>query len=241
MSFRNNFNFVNHFNTDFTVIKIVGSYIVNDEDPNIKYWRIYLAISNMFFPALLNALQILHLFEVSSLTKAVASGYIIAVSCMGSVKSLLIFKNRKEFLELIASMKKDEFMPRNVEQREMALESLGLYRRVKNMVLTVGTMSVMSSMITPIFNYQERRVPLAAWYPFDISPWFIYVLVYIHQCISDFFISYMNVYIVIISAGFTTFAGIQCDFLCNNLVNMKEEEAEDELRKCIEHHKSILR
>lgn len=236
-----NFNFINHYSTDFKIIKIAGGYLVNDESPNIKFWRLYLAISNMFFPVLLNTLQILHLFEVSSLTKAVASGYIIAVCCMGSVKSFLIYKHRKEFLELTASLEKDKFMPRNTEQSRMASESLELYRRVKYMVLIMCTMSVMSSMITPIFNYRERRLPFAAWYPFDITPGGIYVLVYVHQCISDFYISYMNVYTDIISAAFATFVGIQCDFLCHNLVNMKEEEAEDELRKCIEHHKLILR
>lgn len=223
------------------MMTITGGYIVNEENPNIKFWRIYLALSNMFFSVLMNLMQILHLFEVSSLTKAVASGYIIAVCCMSSVKSYLFFKHRKEVLELIAALKKDEFMPRNFEQSDMAIGSLRLYRRVKYMVLTMCTMAVMSSMITPLFSYQERRLPFAAWYPFDITSGFVYVLVYVHQCISDFYISYMNVYTDIIIAGFTTFAGIQCDFLCYNLANMREEDAEDELRECIEHHKLILR
>lgn len=238
---RNKFTFINYYRRDYTIIKIVGGFLLNDETPNKTLWSIYLIISNLFFPVLVNMAQIFHLLEISSIMKIATSGYIIAVCCMGSAKSYLIFKHRKDVLSLISSLKEEKFMPRNHEQSKMAYQSLTVYSRVKYVVLVVCTMSTMSAMLTPLFNYRERRLPFTAWYPIDITPGPIYVLVYLHQCISDFYITYMNVYTDIISAGFMTFAGIQCDFLCNNLVNMKEEEAAEALRECIEHHKLILR
>lgn len=123
----------------------------------------------------------------------------------------------------------------------MARRDLRIFQTVKYCVISVSILSIMGSMITPMFNYEERRLIFATWYPFDTTSAQVYVLVYIHQCISDVYISFMNVYTDVIVTGFTTFAGIQCDFLCYNLCNLDEEELEAGLRECIAYHRSILR
>lgn len=240
MSHKEKFSFINYYQTDFTIIKLSGGYIVNKKSPNKKFWQFYAIMSNIFCCSV-NLAQILHLFELSSIIKLAASGYVIAVSCMGSLKAYFTFTNRNEYLNLINAFQEETFLPKNKYQEKMAKRAIGFYNNVKYKVLVVCTMSVMASMITPLFNYQERRLPFAAWYPFDISPAPLYAFVYIHQCIADCLISCMNLYTDIIVAGFTTFAGIQCDFLCDNLKNLKEHEIEEGLRECIQHHKLILR
>lgn len=241
MSQTNNFNFFKFYSTDFSIIRIFGGYIVEEESTNRKFWVIYLVLSNILFPLIVNMAQIFHLFELTSLIKLVSSGYIIAICCMGSIKSFFIFRNRKEFLKLIIVLKYEKLLPTNLDQYIIVGNALNLYTGIKYILVTICTMSAMASMITPLFNYRERRLPFDAWYPFDLAPAPVYAFVYIHQCISDSFITYMNVYTDILVAAFTTFTGIQCDILCYNLSHLRENDIEEGLRKCIEHHKLILR
>lgn len=233
--------FLEYYNKDFFSIKIFGGFTLIANDPHNKYWMIYLMFVNFFFPLLVNMAQVINLFQLSDLIKLASSGYIVAIACMGSFKSFLLFKNRVQLAELMNLLKNDKFLPKSNVQRMIVRKELGFHKTVKTVLLTICTMSVMASVITPVFNYQDRRLPFAAWYPFDITPMPIYVLVYIHQSITDFYNTYMNVYTDIIIAGFTTFVGIQCDILCDDFINMKTEEGELALKKCIEHHELILR
>lgn len=241
MFYRTKFKFINFYSTDFNIIKMVGGYIIDDENANSKFWFGYACFINIFVSLLGNIVQVLHLFELTSLIKLCESGYLIAVSCMSSIKAYYLFRNRKHFLELISFLKVEKFFPRNEEQELMARGALRIYQRMKYSLLFVCTLSATGAMTTPMFNMQEGRLPFAAWYPFDTTPVPVFVLVYIHQCIAVVYISFINVYTDIIVSGFTTYAGIQCDFLCYNLSNLDEEELETGLRECVEYHRSIVR
>lgn len=238
---KDNHFFTKYYKIDFMVLRCIGGWLINDETSYKLIWKIYLFTVNVLFAFLVNFVQILHLFELSNLMTFASTGYLIAVACMASIKAYYVFMNRKDFLLLIEDMKKNTFLPRNKYQATIAMKAMHSHRNTKYIIALLCTLSVIASIITPIFSYRERRLIFPAWYPFDLSSFPLYVFVYVHQVIADLYISYMNIYVELLIAGFTTFVGIQCDFLCYNLVNLTEDELEIGLRECIYHHKLILR
>lgn len=233
--------FLSYYKTDFKILRFIGAWLICEEMDNKVAWKVYLFTINVVFAFLINFLQILQIFGLSNLMQVTKSGFLIAISMMGSIKAYYIFGNRKEFRFLIDFVQETEFVPKNQKEKDLAEGSLNFHRTVKYVLLIICTAAIFASMAIPIFSNQERKLLFSAWYPFDLAPLPVYILVYLHQIIADFYISYMNVYIDIIVAGFTTFVGIQCDLLCNNLTNMDENRLEVELKKCIHHHKLILR
>lgn len=233
--------FLRYYKTDFKMLRLIGAWLIPEEMENKKYWKLYLFTINVLFTFLVNFLQILQIFEFSNLMQVAKSGFVITISMMGSIKTFYIFKNSKDFLLLIDYLQAEEFLPKNQKEKSLAKESLRFHRTVKNVLLLICTAAIAASMATPIFSYRERKLLFSAWYPFDLAPLPAYILVYLHQTIADFYISYMNVYLDIVVAGFTTFVGIQCDLLCDNLKNMEEDKVDVELKKCIHRHKLILR
>lgn len=233
--------FLRYYKTDFKILRLIGAWLISEDTKNKAAWQFYLLTINVSFALLINLLQILHIFEFSSLVEVTSSGFLITIALMGSIKTYYIFKNKKDFLLLIDYMQEKEFLPKNPKEQALAMESLSFHRKVKYVLLIICTAAIAASMATPIFSYRERKLLFSAWYPFDLAPLPVYILVYVHQTIADFYISYMNVYLDIVVAGFTTFIGIQCDLLCYNLTNMQEDTMEVGLKECIRHHELILR
>lgn len=233
--------FLRYYKTDFKILRLIGAWLICEEIDNKNAWKVYLFIINVLFAFLLNFLQMLQIFGFSNLMQVTKSGFLITISMMGSIKAYYIFRNRREFLLLIDFVQEKEFEPKNQKQKALTKSSLNFHRTMKYVLLIICTVAIVASMATPIFSNEDRKLLFSAWYPFDLAPLPVYILVYLHQIIADFYISYMNVYIDIVVAGFTTFVGIQCDLLCNNLTNIEKNRLGVELRKCIHHHKLILR
>lgn len=222
-------------------LRYMGGWLITKETQNKKIWKIYLFIMNFFFAFAINLLQILHLFELSSLITLASSGYLCAIACLSSVKAYYIFTYKKYFLLLIEYMQEKTFLPNNPEEEALAMKALNLHRKTKIVLALLCTFSIIGSIATPIVGYKERRLIFSAWYPFDLLSTYVYVLVFIHQIVAVLFISYMNIYGDVVVAGFTTFVGIQCDLLCYKLINMSEDRLEIGLRECINHHRLIIR
>lgn len=188
---------------------------------------------------LFNVIQFINLCYTSDSLKSVASsGYVIAVCFMSNIKSFYIFRNRLHFEEIITALKDDGFQPKNSVQLQLIEKALNSYSRVKKFLLITSSISVFSALTTPLFYKKNSQdLPMSAWYPFDISTTFIHTIVYIHQCLSVFYVSYTNIYVDIIFAGLATFITVQCDLLCDNLKNIPKENT---LFQCILHHWKIL-
>lgn len=233
--------FMKYHKNNFIFFRFIGGWILTKETRHKLVWITYLFIVNILCAVLTNLVQLLHLFQLSSLLKLVKSGFLISTSCMGSIKSYYCFRKRDELLLLIEHMQDNAFLPRNKDQEIIAIKSLKIHKRVKYFYVFICTAAIILSMITPIFSYRERRLIFPSWYPFDFTALPVYILVYVHQVIGDFYISYMNVFLDVLFAGFLNFIGIQCDFLCYELKNLREDRLEIGLRECFNSHTKILR
>lgn len=237
----NKFFFMNYYKNDFEIFRLIGGWLIPKETKHKKLWMVYLFTVIVVFGFLVNGVQVLHIFEITNLVEMVTTGFITTIALMGSIKAFFVFKNREDLLLLVNSMKAEIFLPRNRIEEKIALKSLNFHKKVKYVSVVLCTAAILASMLTPIFKYSKGGLIFQAWYPFDITPQPLYVLVFMHQAIADFYLSYMNVYLDLVVAGFTTFVGMQCDILCHKLENMEEYGSDIELNKCIDHHKMILR
>ncbi|XP_074034899.1 odorant receptor 10 [Leptinotarsa decemlineata] len=236
-------DFNDFYSMDFCVLKYLGVWIPHATSG--KYYKIYFVIINFFFCAILNLVQILNLFhQMDNLKKLSACGYVVAIACMANVRSYYFFKNRKELLSLLKFFSDEQFQPQNEHQISLARKSLDFYKKIKKLISTVCTISVISAVSTPVFyTKNELNLPFASWYPFAVSSPPVYQIVYLHQCIAVIYITYVNTYVDIIMAGFTTFIGIQCDLLCDTLYNVTDSQPPEgnvNILSCIAHHKKIL-
>nr|XP_023021527.1 odorant receptor 4-like [Leptinotarsa decemlineata] len=236
-------DFNDFYSMDFCVLKYLGVWIPHATSG--KYYKIYFVIINFFFCAILNLVQILNLFhQMDNLKKLSACGYVVAIACMANVRSYYFFKNRKELLSLLKFFSDEQFQPQNEHQLSLARKSLDFYKKIKKLISTVCTISVISAVSTPVFyTKNELNLPFASWYPFAVSSPPVYQIVYLHQCIAVIYITYVNTYVDIIMAGFTTFIGIQCDLLCDTLYNVSDSQPPEgnvNILSCIAHHKKIL-
>lgn len=240
MAVRNKNFFVDYYKTNFKIFRLVGGWIITKDTKHKKIWTTYLSVV-IALSLSVNLVQLFHLFELSSIRKLAQSGYVIATACMASYKSFYIFKNRKLLLKLIDSLQEPVFLPKDKHEEALAKKPIMLHRKVQYTLILICSISVLGSMITPIFSYQERRLIFQSWYPFELKSPLIYVVIYAQQFLGDCFISYMNIYVDMIASGFTTFVGIQCDILCYNLKELKETELEDGFKNCFNHHILIWR
>lgn len=235
------FKFTDYYKTDLAILRALGAAIIESGNTNKKLWYIYIFVVNFGFTFLGNMTEIIHLFEIESITKLAASGYVISSTLLANIKPLFLFINRKKVLTLIDMLDEHLFLPDSEEQVHIAKQSLRFYRITKITIDTISSISVVACMTSPLIYFHERRLPFPAWYPFDIRPITTFFFIYIHQCITVFYVSFMNVYTDIMFAGMNTFIGIQCDLLCHKLNNIKEERFGEDLINHIKHHKLILR
>lgn len=241
MKSSNNKFFINYYKNDLEIFRYIGGWLIQSDTKHKNLWIGYLFIVTVLFGFFVNCLQILHIFELANLIEVVNAGFITTISVMGSIKAFFVFKNRNKLLFLVNYMEKGIFLPKNKTEENIVMKSLNFHKKIKYTSVILCTAAIISSMMTPIFKYGKGGLIFQAWYPFDLTPQPIYVLVYLHQTIADFYLSYMNVYLDLVVAGFTTFVGMQCDLLCHKLENMGKFRSGPKLRHCIDHHQMILR
>lgn len=94
------------------------------------------------------------------------------------------------------------------------------------------------------FSYGKvtNGLPLAAWYPFETSKSPYYEMVYVHQTISLILNATLTVFTDFVMAGLTTFVGVQCDFICNELMEMDQDSSKyGSINDIVNHHRNILK
>lgn len=107
---------------------------------------------------------------------------------------------------------------------------------------------LVSPIVDSIIN-GTKLLPLVDCYPFPIFVSPTYELMYVYQALVLIWLCWQNYNIDTLITGFLSFAALQCDILCDNLINLKLEGDDDEeikklhekLVACVEHHSRIDR
>lgn len=236
------FDFKKYFEIDILRLKYSGTWAIREgEEMTVSF--VFFMIAASVFCVFFNLFQILNLLVGAESIKDVASnGYVVLIGLMSLVKSFCIFKNRRTLSKVLLSLNDVEFQSRNVGQDKIVSEALQHFRTLKRSLLSMTWTAVISSMATPLFyKKNDNNLPFAAWYPFDISKSPLYELVYACQCVSDIFVSSININVEILVMALMIFIGMQCDLMSHSMMHYeKEKDCRRPVKEYVVYHKKII-
>ncbi|KAJ3635791.1 hypothetical protein MTP99_008670 [Tenebrio molitor] len=158
------------------------------------------------------------------------------------LKMFYLARNIKTFRLLLVTLNSDMFQPTS-EQIKLVLPDLKLWKLMYKLLWCSISVAIVFWSLVPIVDtsFQERQLPFLAWYPFDAKTSPFFEMTYIHQTVSICYITAVNVNLDTLIAAMSMYTGAQLDILSNNLRKLRPEEFEEELTRCVEHHKEIVK
>ncbi|KAG8222144.1 Odorant receptor 1 [Ladona fulva] len=224
-----------------------------------KSWKTTVAIVSHFsmMAALLFQLAgelmdfVIHSHEIDIWTDVAC----MAVFSCSSIVRLVILFYKKDDLYNLMSKWEDQFVrksPFNPARKDV--ERLIFKTKAYILTTTIITMliafhwCVYPIAVAILFPEQSRKLPLRAWYPFDMYASPIYEFIYLMQIIRGVFGTYIAVYWETTLMSFCILTYYEAKKLKEHLRSIatdfkegEEDKIEDYLTKCILHHRTTVR
>ncbi|XP_068910387.1 odorant receptor Or1-like [Tenebrio molitor] len=199
-------------------------------------WAVFAVIFFGFLQTFIETVKIFMNFN--DLEIVTGTGFVNFSEILILLKIFYLTRNNKTFKRLLVTLNSDIFQPSR-EQMSFILPELNSWKSMYNFFCICATATVAFWVFVPLF--QVRQLPFLAWYPFDpkISP--NYEIAYIHQSISVSYIAISNVHVDTLIAAMSMYTGIQLDILNDNLRKLKPEGFEEDLIRCVKHHREVLK
>ncbi|XP_060520308.1 odorant receptor 4-like isoform X6 [Cylas formicarius] len=191
-----------------------------------------------------NSLQVVNLIlHFGNLKRMAELGYIMLICMMGESLSVQSFFSRQSFKDLIHMLSEQLFQPKNAIELAIVEKIFKSFMRIKNSMLFVSGLCMVACCGTASLYRSQRKLPLAAYYPFDVTVSPYYDIVYAHQSLAIIFYAFNNVFGFAISSMFAHFLGLQCDLLCQRVTRIGKNGSDirQEFLECIRHHRLILK
>ncbi|RZC37729.1 7tm 6 domain containing protein [Asbolus verrucosus] len=232
------------------VLKIVGLWPPGDEIYGYTFYTLYEILNVLFLQIGIIVFQTVNLFlNIDDLEVVTGTIFVLLMEMLAPIKSYTIIKNTGMLKQLMATINNDLFQPKNFQQRSLIQPNLKAWKKTVATFwfFTLGWLFFL--MLCPFFDktVNEYRLPFLAWYPYSVKASPQYELSYLHQFISVTTMSMVNVNIDSLIAALNMYIGAQFDILCDNLRNFYDNsrdsptDVEEKLKKCINHHREILK
>ncbi|RZC41719.1 7tm 6 domain containing protein, partial [Asbolus verrucosus] len=238
-----------HFNwkliirMNILMLHSVGLWPKNDEIYKPNLYTFYAMISIVMIMGSHNFFQLMNIFFVYKDLETVAETiFITATDLLISVKMYFFVRNMGILKELMIKLNSGIFQPRNSQQIELVWPRINIWKKTYVVYwLSVGT-TVFVWTIFPFLDnsVKTHRLPFSAWYPYDakISPF--YESTYLYQVIGIWFLTVAAVNMDTLIAALMMYTATQCDILCDDLKNLRENFYEVFIT-CVKHHQDIIR
>lgn len=115
------------------------------------------------------------------------------------------------------------------------------FSRKFNTLRLLATCGVSAAIVTAcVITFESNQyLPMAVWYPFDISYPPFYLLAYVHQVIGLICSAYSSLAAIVITIGFTSFVTLQCKLIGSRTRNLSN--GEKTLKDTIKMHLELLK
>ncbi|KAJ3663339.1 hypothetical protein Zmor_007628 [Zophobas morio] len=237
------FNSKHKIGANLFFLRLVGLWPIGCDSYKFSAYTTHAIISIIIIMGSYNFARVMNLFFIyTDLEELTGSIYLTVTDCLVLVKMYFFVQNIRMLKELIGHLDSDLFIPKNETHINLILNGVKAWRiSYKSFwVMVAGTLSSWS--IVPLFDHDKRRLPLEAWYPYDIKLSPYYEITYICQVVSIWFLATANMNMDSFMAALMMFIGTQCDILCDDLRNLPEkDEFNKKLLDCVTHHKDVLR
>lgn len=190
-----------------------------------------------------NLSQVINVFYVySDLEALTATIFVATTNILALVKRYFFVRNLHVIKRVLITLNK--YHPKSTKQLQLIKASLYRWRIAYLWFSIVVYFNVAMWSLEPLLDnmIKSRRLPFEAWYPFSINQSPNYQIAYCYQFICIWNITIANLNLDTLIFAFMMFISVQCEILCDNLRELKNNELyERKLIRCIKHHKVILR
>jgi hypothetical protein len=224
--------------------KLVGFWPEGDAGYKMNFYTLYsisITIAFAFSHSFFQTFQLVR--NLDDLDIVAGTAFLAISESLVVVKMFYLARNIQTFKKLLVTLNSDLFQPRSVEQILLVSPSVEVWKLMYKLLCGSITMVLIFLTLVPIVDksYKRYRLPLIAWYPYDTKASPLYEITYLHQIISVFFLAISNINIDTLVAALSMYAGAQLDILCDNLKNLAPDHFEENLTKCVHHHREIVR
>jgi hypothetical protein len=240
------FNWKLTINVNIVMLKVVGLWPEENGSYKLNWYTVYAICSNMLFQVVHTLTQLINLgFIYDDLQALTGTSFVLSTELLTLLKTYYFVKNMRVLKKLMLMLNDNSFQPKTPKQKILAEDSLKFWKRIYiSLCVTAGGALVFWA-VFPIFDGSlgEYRLPFLAWYPYDTQSSPLYEITYVYQMISNVFICACNLDMDTLIAALNMYTAAQFDFLCDNLRNLEsgEDSFDGQFRKCIAHHRQILR
>ncbi|RZC32089.1 odorant receptor Or1 [Asbolus verrucosus] len=242
------FDWVVTIRLNIFILKLVGLWPKGNESYKFNFYTFYAIISITFFVYGHNMAQTFNIFFVINDLEAITGTIVVSLTLsLSIIKTYFIIRNMATLKNLMVILNSDMFQPKSTHQKNLVKSNLREWKMFYMVFLIMTWNSFLVYITFPIFDksVKEYRLPLMAWYPYDTKTSPSYEITYVYQFVSALFIATTNVNIDTLIAALNMYVGAQCDILCDDLRNLRNEQVPGDIDKafinCISHHKNIVK
>jgi hypothetical protein len=224
------------------ILRIVGLW-PQEHGYSLNFYTFYAILSVGICGFAQSCFQTVKLFgNLNDLEIVTGTAFLCFSELLVVLKMFYLARNIKTFRLHLVTLNSDMFQPTS-EQIKLVLPDLKLWKLMYKLLWCSISVAIVFWSLVPIVDtsFQERQLPFLAWYPFDAKTSPFFEMTYIHQTVSICYITAVNVNLDTLIAAMSMYTGAQLDILSNNLRKLRPEEFEEELTRCVEHHKEIVK
>nr|XP_015838103.1 PREDICTED: putative odorant receptor 71a isoform X3 [Tribolium castaneum] len=225
-------------------LQAVGFWPKGDDSFKFNLYGLWTAISFTCIIFCHNFFQAVSIYFILNDLKAVTAVIFLNLSeLLGILKSYYLIKNMPKLKQLMITLNKPLFQPKNERQIKLIEPNLKFWKQMYNLYWVMSSGALFFWATFPIFDnsIKDHRLPFIAWFPFDTTVSPFYEIAYVHQVVGIIFVAISTVGVDTLIAALSMYIGAQIDLLCDNLRHLTGPNFNNELLNCIHHHKTILR
>lgn len=241
-----NYDWVSTIKLDILMLKVVGLWPRNGKY-SLNLYSLYAVLA---IHLLITSHVVFHTVEVFMV--GLNLKLLIGALYMSLTESLVLIKityfaiNSRKIKILIDTLNSDRFQPKSMEQIQLVEPDLKFWQIVHRSFAILVANTVLLFNALPILSRSTKhyKLPLAAWYPYNVKKSPNYEITFFYQFLSTSFRGLSSVSMDTFVAALNTYVSTQCTILCNNLKNLKDSDEQnfnEKIKTCVEHHKLIVR
>nr|AJO62236.1 olfactory receptor OR17 [Tenebrio molitor] len=233
-----NYDWTSTIKVHITCFRLLGFWPKND-GYNFDLYTLWAVFAVIFFGFVQTFVETVKIFtNLNDLEIVTGTAFVSFSEILILLKIFYLARNTKTFKRLLVTLNSDMFQPTN-DQMSLILPELNSWKLMYKFFCICAAVTVAFWLLVPMF--QVRRLPFLAWYPFDakISP--NYEIAYVHQSISVSYISISNVHVDTLIGAMSMYTAAQLTILKDNLRKLKPEQFEEDLIRCVKHHREVLK
>lgn len=193
-------------------------------------------------PILTIITQAMYVLKNYHLLEKTAGTCYLLFALTGDIIKLTIFNGNLELIEESLEMLQiKEFQPKNSNERSIIERGIRLTNLLCYSFCILGFLTIVTILSIPFLNRNEKKLPFNAWFPYNELDSILYVFTYLWQCHVIVSVAASGAFMDMTFIAFMTQIGAQCDILNQNVESLVKNEQTYDLRKCINHHRLILK